>query len=83
MDTNSILITKRLPPNIDVGSGNFGINYEFVNTNYRPNPRTGNEVSITATAGIKKITKNNNIINLKDPSEPGFDFNSLYESVKL
>jgi len=83
VDTNSILITKRLPPNIDVGSGNFGINYEFVNTNYRLNPRTGNEVSITATAGIKKITKNNNIINLKDPSEPGFDFNSLYDSVKL
>ena len=83
VDTNSILITKRLPSNIDVGSGNFGISYEFVNTNYRPNPRTGNEVSITATAGIKKITKNNNIVNLKDPSEPGFDFNSLYDSVKL
>ena len=28
-DTNSILITKKLPPNIDVGSGNFGINYQF------------------------------------------------------
>ncbi len=83
VDTNNILITKTLPPNIDVGSGNFGINYEFVNTNYRPNPRTGNELAITATAGIKKITKNNNIINLKDPSEPGFDFNSLYDSVKL
>jgi outer membrane protein assembly factor BamA len=83
VDTNSILITKKLPPNIDVGSGNFGINYEFVNTNYRLNPRTGNELAITATAGIKKITKNNNIVNLKDPSEPGFDFNSLYDSVKL
>ena len=40
VDTNSILITKKLPPNIDVGSGNFGINYNFVNTNYRLNPRT-------------------------------------------
>jgi len=83
VDTNSILITKTLPPNIDVGSGNFGINYEFVNTNYRLNPRTGNELSITATAGIKKITKNSNIVNLKDPSDPAFDFNSLYDSVKL
>ena len=83
VDTNSILITKKLPPNIDVGSGNFGINYEFVNTNYRLNPRTGNELNITATAGIKKITKNNNIVNLKDPSDPAFDYNSLYDSVKL
>lgn len=83
IDTNNILITKRLPPNIDVGSGNFGINYNFVNTNYRLNPRTGNELEITATAGIKKVAKNNNIINLKDPSDPAFDYNSLYDSVKL
>lgn len=83
IDTNSILITKKLPPNIDVGSGNFGINYNFINTNYRLNPRKGNEVEITATAGIKKVTKNNNIINLKDASDPSFDFNSLYDSVKL
>ncbi len=82
-DTNSILITKKLPPNIDVGSGNFGINYQFFNTNYRLNPRSGNELDITATAGIKRIKKNNDIVNLKDPSNPAFDFNSLYDSVKL
>jgi hypothetical protein len=83
VDTNNILITKKLPPNIDIGSGNFGINYDFVNTNYRPNPRNGNELEITLTAGIKKITKNNDIINLKNPSDPTFNFNSLYDSVKL
>ena len=83
VDTNSILITKKLPPNIDVGSGNFGINYQFFNTNYRVNPRSGNELDITATAGIKTIKKNNDIVNLKDPSDPSFDFNSLYDSLKL
>src|SRR6185437_8738841 len=46
VDTNSVLITKRLPPNIDVGSGNFGVNYEFRNTNYQLNPRTGNELAV-------------------------------------
>ena len=40
-------------------------------------------MEITATAGIKKITKNNDIINLKDPADPAFDFNSLYDSIKL
>lgn len=83
LDTNSVLISKTLPPNIDVGSGNFGISYSFINTNYNLNPRSGNELQVTATAGIKKITKNNDIINLKNPSDPGFDYNSLYDSVKL
>jgi hypothetical protein len=83
VDTNRVLLTKTLPANIDVSSGNFGINYNFVNTNYRLNPRKGNELDITASAGIKKITKNNDIVNLKDPSNPSFNFNSLYDSVKL
>ena len=83
LDTNRVLITKTLPPNIDVSSGNFGINYNFINTNYRLNPRKGNELEITASAGIKKITKNNDIINLKDPANPAFNFNSLYDSIKL
>jgi outer membrane protein assembly factor BamA len=83
VDTNSILISKRLPPNIDVSSGNFGVSYDYNNTNYKLNPRKGNDLVIVATAGLKKITRNNDIVNLKDPSDPGFDFNSLYDSVKL
>ncbi|MEO6187255.1 MAG: BamA/TamA family outer membrane protein [Ginsengibacter sp.] len=83
VDTNRILITKSLPQNIDVSSGNFGVSYKFVNTNYRLNPRKGNELELTATAGIKKITKNNDILNLKDPRDPAFDFNTLYDSLKI
>ena len=83
VDTNRVLITRTLPPNIDVSSGNFGINYNYINTNYRLNPRRGNELEITLAAGIKKITKNNDIVNLKDPFDPAFNFNSLYDSIKL
>ncbi|MEO6838921.1 MAG: hypothetical protein ABI261_05430 [Ginsengibacter sp.] len=83
IDTNQIILTKQLPPNIDVGSGNIGIGYHFVNTNYRLNPRKGNEFDITTTAGIKKTTKNSNIVSLKDPSDSAFNFNSLYDSIKL
>ena len=82
VDTNQIIYTKKLPANIDVSSGNLGIGYHFVNTNYRLNPRKGNEMDIIATAGIKKTSKNNDIVNLKDPSNPSFDFNSLYDSIK-
>lgn len=83
VDTNLIRNSKTLPPNIDVGSGNFGLGYHFVNTNYRLNPRKGNELDITATGGIKKTSKNNDIVNLKDPYDPYFDFNSLYDTIKL
>jgi len=83
VDTNQVIFSKMLPPNIDVSSGNFGAGYHFVNTNYRLNPRSGNELDITASAGIKKTTKNNDIVNLKDPNDPAYNFNSLYDSIKL
>lgn len=83
VDTNAVIVTKKLPANVDVSSGNFGLNYQFVNTNYKFNPRRGNEFTITASAGVKKIEKNNDIVTLKDPQDPGFDFNSLYDTLKL
>ena len=82
VDTNQIIYTKRLPSNIDVHSGNVGVRYQLINTNYNLNPRKGNELDVTTTAGIKKITRNNDILNLKDPSDPDFNFASLYDSVK-
>ena len=82
-DTNQIRISKRLPANIDVTANSLGINYEWINTNYLYNPRKGNEVRITTTVGLKKISKNNEIANLKDPANPAFKFSSLYDSFKL
>lgn len=82
-DTNQIKITKQLPANIDVNSNSIGINYQWANTNYLFNPREGNEVKIISTVGLKKITKNNDIIKLKDPADPSYSFNSLYDSLKL
>jgi len=82
VDTNQVIYTKRLPSNVDVRSGNIGLNYHVQNTNYILNPRKGNELDVTVTGGIKKTTKNNDILNLKDPSDPNFNFSSLYDSVK-
>jgi len=79
VDTNLVKATKRLPPNIDVSAVNIGLDYEWNKTDYRLNPRSGNEVKITTVVGIKKTKKNNEIINLKDPL---FNYASLYDSVK-
>ena len=79
VDTNEVKATKKLPPNIDVTAVNFGLDYEWNKTDYRLNPRVGNEIKITTSVGIKNIKRNNEIINLKDPL---FNYASLYDSVK-
>ena len=79
VDTNLVKATKKLPPNIDVTAVNIGLDYEWNKTDYRLNPRVGNELKITGSVGIKNIKKNNEILNLKDPL---FDYASLYDSVK-
>lgn len=79
VDTNSIKILKTLPPNIDFSAVNMGFNYELLKTNYRFNPRSGNEMNITTTVGIKNIRQNDDILNIKDPN---FSYATLYDSIK-
>lgn len=80
VDTNLLKSVRKLPDQIDVSSVNAGIDYEVNATNYRYNPVKGNELQVTASAGIRKVQKNNVIIKLADPS---FSYASLYDSVKL
>ena len=79
----AIVQTRTLPREADVSSTNLGVGYEFSNTDYRFNPRKGNEFVISSTAGTKKIKKNNQILDLKDPYDPSFNFDHLYDTVKL
>ncbi|TAH03014.1 MAG: hypothetical protein EAZ16_08495 [Sphingobacteriales bacterium] len=80
VDTASLRLLKRLPNEIDVSASNIGIEYELNKTNYRLNPRKGFEFYINTATGLRKIRKNNVIVNLKDP---GFQYASLYDSIKL
>jgi outer membrane protein assembly factor BamA len=83
VDTLYIKNFRTLPEQADIRSVNLGVNYEWFNTDYRFNPRTGNEWQLTVAAGSKKIKKNTVIVGLKDASDPDFDFNSLYDTVQL
>ena len=78
-----LLQNRRLTDEADVSSVNVGIDYEFNNTNYRLNPRRGNELRIITSAGTKTIKKNNEVLELKDPGDPSFDFETLYDTIKL
>jgi len=83
VDTNAVKNNKKLPPEADVSSFNLGVNYEWLTTDYRFNPRKGNEFSITASTGTKNIRKNNVIVKLTDQSDPSYDYNKLYDTFQL
>lgn len=78
-----VLQTRRLPDVGDVSSFNVGIDYELNNTDYRLNPRSGSEVRLITAIGNKKVKKNTEIADLKDPGDPTFDFGTLYDTIKL
>ena len=82
VDTNFIKITKQLPVYLDVSSKNIGVDYYLQNTNYRLNPRSGNELYIMVSAGTRNLRKNNTIVALtKDFIGNSFDFKKLYDTV--
>ncbi len=80
VDTLTVKVTKRLPDVADVSSLNLLVDYQLQQTNYRFNPSKGNEMLFSIAIGNKRVRKNNNIVQLKDPN---FNFNALYDSVKL
>lgn len=80
VDTATIISTKELPDVMDVSSVNVGVQYSYINTNYRLNPRRGNEFNVMILAGSRKISKNETILQISDPT---FDYASLYDTVKL
>jgi len=59
-----------------------GLTYDLNNTNYRFNPRMGNELSLLGSVGTKTVKENPLIAQLKDPNAPDFNFASLYDTVK-
>lgn len=83
INAEGIIRSHQLPQEADVSSFNLGVGYDFNNTDYRYNPRRGSQFSITSSAGTKKIKKNNAILDLQDPADPSFKFESLYDTVKL
>ena len=78
-----VVQAKRLPQDADVSATNLGVTYEHYTTDYRFNPRKGTEVSITTSAGTKNLKKNNQVLELKDPGNPDFNFERLYDTVKM
>ena len=82
VDETAIINSRRLPDNLDVRNSTFGLEYNLQKLDYRFNPRRGWGIRLRGGAGIKQIKKNNAIIDLQDPDEPSFRYESLYDTLQ-
>lgn len=78
VDTQWVKAVKRLPDMIDLNSNLLSLGFQFNNTDYRFNPRKGNDLQLSAAFGKKKVRSNNSILQIKDTS---FNYASLYDTV--
>ncbi len=83
LNTARIIQERRLPEISDLSNVNLGLEYEWQRTDYPFNPRSGWEARVQATGGTKRIRPNGEILSLKDPVDPGFDFARLYDTVQV
>ncbi|MFM7672142.1 MAG: BamA/TamA family outer membrane protein [Bacteroidota bacterium] len=83
INTARIIQDRRLPEINDLSNINVGLEYEWERTDYRFNPRRGWEAMVQATVGTKRVRPSRDILSLKDPVDPGFDFARLYDTVQL
>jgi len=83
VDTMQVISSRKLPATADIRAVSVGLTYEFNNTDYRFNPRRGNELQFTGSVGTKKIKQNPQIVKLRDPFDTTFSYASLYDTVKL
>ncbi|MFT3749245.1 MAG: hypothetical protein QM768_13050 [Agriterribacter sp.] len=82
IDTAQIRVTKTLPAYIDASTTNLGLQYIFNNTDYKFNPRRGNEYNIIVAAGIRKIKPNASVTKMtKDADGNDFNYASLYDTL--
>lgn len=80
IDTGLVRLTRKLPPNADVSAFNLGTRLQWTKLDYSMNPRSGYDVSCNLMAGSKKIQRNSQVTDIKGS---GFDYGSLYDSLKM
>jgi outer membrane protein assembly factor BamA len=81
IDTNTIIATRQLPANLDYRQNGFGTEVEWTQLDYRFNPRKGWYLQAKGFAGFHRILRNSQITGLRSPTDPAYDFESLYTNI--
>jgi len=80
VNESQILQTRRLPTILDISRSSFGLEYQVQKLNYRFNPSKGWMLNLRGGAGLKRINKNNKILELASTE---FDPEILYDTINL
>ena len=75
-----LLQSRQLPSILDINRSSFGLEYQIQKLNYRFNPSKGWMLNLRGGAGLKRINKNNKILELATPE---FDTETLYDTINL
>ena len=78
-----IISNRQLPRYLDRQQNALGIKLKTNHLDYIFNPTKGWDLFVSAQYGRKNILKNNDLLGLQDPAEPGFNFESLYDPINL
>ncbi len=82
VDTQFVKANGRLPDLAATAATSLGVDYNIHTTDNRLNPRKGYELSFSFLGGTKTLKPSSDIMELKDPSNPGENFSYLYDSVE-
>ena len=83
LNTEQIINQRSLPENLDIQNTRFGLEYANSQVDYRRNPRKGWQLLVQGSIGFKRINQNTQITELEDPTDPAFDFTTLYDTLTL
>ena len=81
IDTATVLRTRQLPQNLDVINTFVNFIYDFRKLDYAPNPYKGFLVNFKVGLGQRTVSKNADILRLRDTADTKFIFESLYDTV--
>jgi outer membrane protein assembly factor BamA len=81
VDTNEIIVSRKLPDYLDTRKTLYGLEYYFEKLNYRFNPTNGFVIKFRGAAGSRRIKINQAIASIADPESPGQSFAALYDSI--
>jgi outer membrane protein assembly factor BamA len=82
VDTSYIIQNRALPPDIDLMSNDFALEYFTQRLDYRFNPTSGYTLTVNGAVGTRNIRENSGITGLYDEVTGG-NFSFLYDSIKL
>lgn len=83
IDTSIVLRTRQLPANFDVTNTFINFIYEYKKLDYAPNPYRGFVFNFKIGLGQRLVSKNADILRLRDSVDSKFSFESLYDTVTL